>query len=44
MVYGKSRKQACLDNGITQGYFSMRYQKLQFISQTIMKMYKYITP
>ncbi|MBJ9325205.1 PapB/FocB family fimbrial expression transcriptional regulator [Citrobacter braakii] len=44
LVYGKSRKQACLDNGITQGYFSMKYQKLQFISQTIMKMYEYITP
>lgn len=44
LVYGVSRKQACLDNGITQGYFSIKYQKLQFISQIVAKMNSFINP
>ena len=44
LVYGKSRKEACIDNNVSQGYFSLKYQRLQFNSQTIAKMREYITP
>lgn len=43
-VYGKTRKEACLNNDISSGYFSVRYHRLQFISHTVTRMYPYITP
>ncbi|EAX4319138.1 transcriptional regulator [Salmonella enterica] len=43
-VCGETRKEACRNNGISLGYFSVRYHRLQFISHTVARMYPYITP
>ncbi|EAB2798908.1 transcriptional regulator [Salmonella enterica] len=37
LVYGKSRRLACEDTGVTQSYFSVKYRRLQIISQLIMQ-------
>lgn len=37
LVYGKTRKEACLDNGVSQSYFSVKYRHIQCVSQTVMR-------
>ncbi|EBR4458256.1 transcriptional regulator [Salmonella enterica] len=33
LVYGESRKKACEENDVTQSYFSVKYRRLQAVSQ-----------
>lgn len=43
MVYGKKRKDACLDNNVTQSNLSIKYHKIQYINYAVVQMYPYIS-
>lgn len=43
LVYGKTRQEACRDNGISQSYFSVKYRHIQMVSQTVFRMCHLIT-
>ncbi|EAX4319136.1 transcriptional regulator [Salmonella enterica subsp. enterica serovar Richmond] len=42
LVYGKKRKDACIDNNVTQSNLSIKYHKLQYINFAVVQMYPYI--
>uniref|UniRef100_UPI00300E1FD3 PapB/FocB family fimbrial expression transcriptional regulator n=1 Tax=Citrobacter arsenatis TaxID=2546350 RepID=UPI00300E1FD3 len=43
LVHGKTRQEACRDNGISQSYFSVKYRHIQMVSQTVFRMCDLIT-
>ncbi|MDM2857136.1 PapB/FocB family fimbrial expression transcriptional regulator [Citrobacter sp. Cpo071] len=43
MVYGKKRKDACIDNNVTQSNLSIKYHKIQFINYAVVQMHPYIS-
>lgn len=42
LVNGMSRKEACTNFNVNQGYFSVKYSHLQFVNQTVIRMAIYI--
>lgn len=42
MVYGKKRKDACIDNNVTQSNLSIKLHKIQFINYAVVQMHQYI--
>ncbi|EIL0863430.1 transcriptional regulator [Salmonella enterica] len=43
LVHGTSRKDACSKYGVAQSNFSVKYQRLQFVSMTVAQMCLYIS-
>ncbi|HII3146302.1 MAG: PapB/FocB family fimbrial expression transcriptional regulator [Hafnia sp.] len=42
LVHGKTRQEACGDNGVSQSYFSVKYRHMQLVSQTVFRMCDFI--
>ena len=42
LVYGKSRREACEANGVTQSYFSVKYRQMLTVSHNIMRIFELI--
>lgn len=43
LVHGMSRKEACEANGVTQGYFSVKYRHMQMVSRTVTLICEFIS-
>lgn len=42
LVHGETRKNSCAKYGINQGYFSVKFNYLQFVNQTVFRMYYFL--
>ncbi|MEB2307503.1 PapB/FocB family fimbrial expression transcriptional regulator [Citrobacter braakii] len=43
LVHGKTRQEACRNNGVSQSYFSVKYRHMQMVSQTVFRMCDFIS-
>ncbi|ENU6224482.1 adhesin biosynthesis transcription regulatory family protein [Salmonella enterica subsp. arizonae] len=42
LVYGKSRKEACENNAVTQSYFSVKYRNTQMVSHAVYRIMQFM--
>ncbi|MDX6840842.1 transcriptional regulator [Hafnia paralvei] len=43
LVHGKTRREACEANGVTQSYFSVKYRHVQMVSHTVVRIYELLS-
>ena len=43
LVHGKSRREACEANGVTQSYFSVKYRHMQMVSRTVARICEFVS-